>query len=277
MTTSDMTTEQFSRLSRRELLRLGGIGLITTSFLAACGKQSGSVSDKAIASIGTVPPTTALAEAEITDVVLLRTAASLEYNAIDFYTAALDAGLFTGDYATAAQAAKRFRDDHRTHAAAINSLVVALGGKVHECANTRINSLYIKPAFDLTLTEGNPDVGLDAVTLAHSIENLASQMYQGFVGLLSEPKLRGDAIHIGQGGARHAVVLAQILNPGLGGVGPLAEPATGTSNVVAIPSAFGNLASLRASFGPPNADGAKTTITMESPSLNALVYEFITC
>lgn len=277
MTTSDITPEQFSRLSRRELLRIGGIGLITTSFLAACGKQSGSVSDKAIASIGTVPPTTALAEAEITDVVLLRTAASLEYNAIDFYTAALDAGLFTGDYATAAQAAERFRDDHRTHAAAINSLVVALGGKVHECANSRINSLYIKPAFDLIATENNPDVARDTVTLAYVVENLAAQTYQELVGLLSEPKLRGDAIHIGQSCSRRAVILAQMLNPGLGGVAPSTDPATGTPNVASVPSAFGSLGNLRAAFGPPNADGAKTTIAMETPSLNAMVYEFVTC
>ncbi|MHB1090618.1 MAG: ferritin-like domain-containing protein [Ilumatobacteraceae bacterium] len=277
MTTSDMTQEQFSRLSRRELFRLGGIGLISSSFLAACGSQKGLASDKAIASIGAVPPTTALPEAEITDAVLLRTAASLEYNAIDFYTSALNAGLFSGDFATAAQVARRFRADHQTHATVINSLVVALGSKAHGCANTRVNSLYIKPAFDLILAEGNPDVGLDAVTLAHSIENLSSQMYQGLVGVLSEPKLRGDAIHIGQGDVRHAVILAQILNPGLSGVGPSAEPTTGTSNVIAIPSVFGSLASLHASFGPPNADGVKTTITMETPSLNALVYEFVTC
>lgn len=277
MATSDMTPPQFSQLSRRELLRLGGIGLVATSFLAACGAQKGLVSDKAIASIGTVPPVPALAEVDITDIVLLRTAASLEYNAIDTYTAALDSGLFTGDFAMAAQIAKRFRDDHREHAKAINSLVVTLGGKAHECANARINSLYLKPAFDLITTEGNPDTALDTVTLAHAVENLAAQMYQGFVGLLSDPKLRGDAIRIGQSDARHAVILAQTINPGLSGVGPSAEPTTGTPNVLAVPTAFGSLANLRVSFGPPNADGVKTTISMETPSLNAMVYEFVAC
>lgn len=277
MATPDITQTQVSQLSRRDLFRLGGIGLISASWLAACGSQEGLTADNAIASIGSVPPISTPPEVEVTDVVLLRTAASLEYNAIDTYTAALDTGLFSGDYAAAVQVAKRFREDHQTHADAINSLVVALGGKVHRCANTRINSLYVQPAFELITTEGNPDVALDAVTLVHSVENLLSQMYQGFVGLLTEPKLRGDAIHIGQCGARRAVILAQLLNPGLSGVGPSAAPATGTSNVVAIPSAFGTLANLRASFGPPNADGVKATIAMETPSLNALVYEFVTC
>lgn len=272
-----MNRSQFSQLSRRDLLRLGGIGLISTTFLAACGRQAGDVNDKAIASIGTVPPTTALTEVEVTDVVLLRTAASLEYNAIDTYTNALDAGLFSGDFATASDAAKRFRDDHQAHAAAINSLVVALGGKAHICANTRIDSLYIKPALALIATEGNPDAALDTVTLAHAVENLVTQMYQGLVGLLSEPKLRGDAIRIGQVEARHAVILAQMLSPGLAAVGPSTDPTTGTANVASIPSAFGSLASLRASFGPASADGVKTMITMETPSLNALAYEFVTC
>jgi len=277
MNTPNLTQAQFSKLSRRDLLRLGGIGLITTSFLAACGTQKGLVSDKAIASIGTAPTVPALGEAEITDVVLLRTAASFEYNAIDMYTAALDEGFLPGDFASAAQVARRFRDNHRAHAAELNSLIVKLGGKVHECANTRVNSLYIEPALTLIATEDNPDVALDAVTLAHTIETLLSQMYQGFVGLFSEPKLRGNAIHIGQGNVRQAVVLAQLLNPGLSGISPSAEPATATSNVVAVPTAFGNLASLRASFGPPNSEGAKTTITMETPSLNAMAYEFVAC
>lgn len=277
MTTPDRTQAQYSQLSRRDLLRLGGIGLISASWLTACGTEKGVTAENAIASIGNVPPIAPLSEVEVTDVVLLRTAASLEYNAIDTYTTALDAGLFSGDYAAAIQIAERFRDDHETHATAINSLVSALDGNAHRCANTRINSLYIQPAFELIMAEGNPDVALDTVTLVHALENLAAQTYQGFVGMLAEPKLRGDAIHIGQCGARRAALLSQLLNPGLSGVSPSAVPVTGASNVVAIPSAFGTLASFRASFGPPNAEGVKATIAMETPSLNALTYEFVTC
>lgn len=193
------------------------------------------------------------------------------------YTAALDGGLFTGDYSGMAPIAGRFRDAHQTHAAELNSLVVALGGIAHNCANTRIDSLYIKPAFDLITAEGNPDVARDTVTLAHSLENLSAQMYQGFVRSLSEPKLRGDAIHIGQSGVRRTVVLAQVLNPGLSGVGPPTETTTGNSNVVAVPTAFGSLSILHPAFGPPNSDGVKTAIAMETPSLNAMIYEFVTC
>lgn len=266
-----------SNFSRRELLRVGGIGAISAALLAACGKQAGVVADKAIASLGTVPPTTALAEAEVTDIVLLRTAASLEYNAIDTYKWALDDGLFTGDYAKAAEAAKRFSDDHLAHADAINKLVVALGGKAHTCANERIDRLYIQPAIQLIESDGNADVSKDAVTLAHALENLAVQTHQGLVPVVMSPEIRGEMIRIGGYSARRAVILAQILNPGLGAVGPSDDVVAGSANIASVPSAFGGLASIKVSFGPANLEGVKTPITMETPSLNGLVYEFVTC
>ncbi len=265
-----------SQLSRRELLRLGGIGIVSSALLAACSKSE-STSDNAIASIGTTPQTTALPKAEVSDVVLLRTAASLEFSAIDTYTTLLDGGNFSGDFASAEAVARRFRDDHVANAEAINLLILDHGGERYECANTRFNSLVVNPTIELIASPENPDVALDTVTLAHAIETVSAQMYQGFVGQFSEPKLRGETIHIGQTSARRVVILAQLLNPGLGGVERSADPATGISKAAAVPSAFGGLAIIRVPFGPPNEDGAKTSITMETPSLNALIYEFVSC
>lgn len=264
-------------LSRRELLRLGGIGAISAGMLAACGKQAGVIDDKAIASLGTVPPTTALAEAEVNDVVLLRTAASLEYNAIDTYKWALDQGLLTGDFAKAAEAAKRFGDDHQAHADDINKLIVSLGGKSHACANERVDRLYIQPAIKLITTDGNPDSAKDAATLAHAFETLLAQTHQGLMPVVLSPAIRAVMIRIGGYSARRAVVLAQILNPGLGAVGPTLDAKTGSPNIASVPSAFGGLANIKVSFGPANSEGAKTPLTMETPSLNGLVYEFVAC
>jgi hypothetical protein len=165
----------FNNLTRRELLKISGLSIAGITFLAACGAQSGVVESSNIASAGTVPPTTALGQVVISDTVLLRTAASLEYNAIDTYTQVLDGGLLTGEYASLKDAVKRFRDDHISHAAAINALVVGYGGKAHECANTRVSSLYVDPALKLITADGNADAARDAVTLAHALENLAAQ------------------------------------------------------------------------------------------------------
>lgn len=264
-------------LSRRQLLRISGISIAGTIALAACGKQADVEESSNIASAGTVPPTTALPSAEVNDIVLLRTAASLEYNAIDTYELALSAGLLTGDYASLADAVKRFRDDHQAHADAVNKLIVSLGGKPFTCANTRINEVYIAPAVELITAEGNPDAAVDTVALAHALENIAAQTYQGVVGMLSTPSLRADAMRIGQDEARHAVVLAQVLNPGYASVGPTVNEATGRPNIAAVPSAFGGLGSVTLTIGTPSEEGQKTNLILETPSLNSLAYDYVSC
>ena len=268
---------QLNQLSRRELLRLSGLSLASGLVLAACGKQKGIIDDGAIARLGEAPSTTALAEAEVTDQVLLRTAASLEYNLIDTYTAALGLGVFTGELAGATEVAKRFRDDHQAHADAVNGLVRALGGKEHRCANVRINDLYINPALALITDDKNPNIGLDVVALAHALENLAAQTYQGVVELISDPKLRADAIRIGQQESRHAALLAQVLNPGIAAMGPTFDAITGKPNIAAIPMAFGSQANIQLIVGTPKADGTRTTLLLETPSLNSLVYDTVSC
>ena len=267
----------FEQLSRRELLRISALSIGGTAFLAACGKQSGVQSSSNIASAGSVPELPLANSGDITDIVLLRTAASLEFNAIDTYNLVLAEGLLTGDFAKLSDAVKRFRDDHTAHAAAINSLVVSLGGKAHECANERIDRLYVQPSLKLITTEGNEDVSRDVVALAHALENLATQTYQGVVGSLTSPKLRGDAMRIAHDEARHAVVLAQVLNPGFASVGPTVNEATGKANVASVPAAFGVLASVQVSVGKANAEGVKPSVTMETPSLNGLIYDNVTC
>lgn len=264
-------------LSRRELLRMGGLTVVSAAFLAACGKQANVPESANIASVGEVPPTTGLPAVEVTDAVLMRTAASLEYNAIETYELVLSSGLLTGNYAKLSDAVKRFRDDHVRHAEAVNGLAVQLGSKSVTCGNARIRSLYIDPAVALITESGNPDAGVDVIALAHGLENLATQTYQGVVGLLSTSQLRAAAMRIGADEARHAVVLAQVLNPGFGAVGPTVNETTGKANVASVPMAFGAQSSVQVTIGAPNAEGVKTTVAMETPSLNSLVYDYVSC
>jgi sirohydrochlorin ferrochelatase len=264
-------------LSRRELLRMGGLTVVGATFLTACGKQANVPESANIDSVGEVPPTTGLPAVEVTDAVLMRTAASLEYNAIETYELVLSSGLLTGNYAKLSDAVKRFRDDHVRHAEAVNGLAVQLGSKSVTCGNARIRSLYIDPAVALITESGNPDAGVDVIALAHGLENLATQTYQGVVGLLSTSQLRAAAMRIGADEARHAVVLAQVLNPGFGAVGPTVNETTGKANVASVPMAFGAQSSVQVTIGAPNAEGVKTTVAMETPSLNSLVYDYVSC
>ena len=264
-------------LTRRELLRLSGVSIASGLVLAACGKQAGVIDDNAITILGKSPVTTPLADAEVTDAVLLRTAASLEYNAIETYATALESKLLTGDLKKVAEMAKRFSDDHQQHANAVNALAVKLGAKEYRCGNSRINDAYLAPALKIITESDNPNSAIDIVALAHAVENLAAQTYQGVVELLSDPMLRADAMRIGQQEARHAALLAQVLNPGLDHVGPTSDEKTGKANIAAVPSAFGSLANIQLTIGKPKPDGSRTILLLETPSLNSLVYDFVAC
>ena len=189
----------------------------------------------------------------------------------------MDLGVFTGDLRKVAEIAKRFSADHSEHADAVNSLAVKLGAKEFRCSNTRISESYILPALKLITAADNPNQAIDIVALAHAVENLAAQTYQGVVALLTDPMLRADAIRIGQQEARHAAILAQILNPGLKNVGQTSDEKTGKPNISAVPTEFGSLANIQLAVGKPKPDGTRTTLILETPSLNSLVYDFVTC
>ena len=117
----------------------------------------------------------------------------------------------------------------------------------------------------------------DIVALAHALENLATQTYQGVVASLTAPSLRADAIRIAQDEARHAVVLAQVLNGGYASVGPTTNAATGKPNIASVPAAYGSLGTVMLQAGAPSAEGVKTSLTLETPSLNGLIYDFVDC
>ncbi len=265
-----------NRYSRRHVLRLSGLGAAGV-LLAACGKQAGVEESKNVKSVGVLPETDGLASVEVTDIVLLRTAASLEYNAIDTYDAALSLGVFAGAFAAVGDIAKRLRDDHRGHADAINGLVTKLGGQPFTCSNPRLNEIYISPALALITDTDTEDPGLDVLVLAHALENLAAQTYQSFVTLLSDKALREAAMTIGQDEARHATVLARALQPGLQFILPSINADTGKPNIAAVPGAFGPLTPILVTVGPVNADGTRSSLTLETPSLNSLAYDSVLC
>jgi rubrerythrin len=263
------------RFNRRQMLTLSGSGALA-AFLAACGKQAGVTESDNIRALGIADDLPGLANEEINDVVLLRTAASLEYTAIDTYEAALNLGVFSGSASALRGVAARLRDDHRGHADAVNGLVVAAGGTAFECANPRFNEIYIAPALAAITDTDNDNVLGDVLALAHGLEVVAAQTYQSVVGLLSTPALRRAAMTIGQDESRHAAVLAQAINPGAAGVGPSVD-GDGRARIAAVPAAFGELTPTALVLGPVRADGSRLQMSLETPSLNAFIYPSIGC
>ena len=270
-----------SSLSRRRFFIAGGATISFGALLAACG---GSTTTD-IARIGNAPEKTKLVDAPVTDIALLRTATSLEHNAIFVYEAVVAAGLLSGD---AAILAARFLSDHQAHAEATASLTEKLGGKAFNEPNPRLQSIYIEPA--LRLITGDEAKGIpvtddpvaDVLALAYALETIAGSTYQVYVPMLADPALRGAAIGIGEQEARHAAVIGSLLNPGrlvssfgLSIAAEYQEETDVPAAAYAVPTAFGTKAPVPVTLGAANESGIRTSLNLETPSLNSLVYEYV--
>lgn len=284
-------------LGRRRFLHLGGASVATAAVLAACG----GTESPGVAKIGTAPTTTQLPDAIVNDIVLLRTASSLEHTAIGVYDTVIDnADLLDPAYRDLAQ---RFRDDHAEHAALMEQLTIDAGGEAWTCGNPRLEEIVL-PAILQALT-GNEALGVapsddprrDVLNVAQAFESLAGSTYQALMPVLSLPALRKDAITVASQEVRHAALLSIALTgrpsgymspdeiTAATGQAP-ATPATTVAQgdgpavvpvppVYAIPGQFGNLGATQLVIGAPNELGNRVTLNVETPSLNSLVYEYL--
>lgn len=278
---SDFGPALQSSLSRRRFFIAGGATISFGALLAACG---GSTTTE-IARIGNAPEKTELVDAPVTDIALLRTATSLEHNAIFVYEAVAAAGLLSGDAATLAA---RFLSDHKAHADATASLTEKLGGKAYNEPNPRLQSVYIEPALRLITGDeasgisATDDAVADVLALAYALETIAGSTYQVYVPMLADPALRGAAIGIGEQEARHAAVIGSLLNPsrlvssfGLSIAAEYQEETDVPAAAYAVPTAFGTKAPVPVTLGAANESGIRTSLNLETPSLNSMVYEYL--
>jgi hypothetical protein len=75
-----MTQNSTPKYSRRTMLTAGGAAAASAAFLAACGGSN------TVTRLGSAPTTEKLADAAVTDVVLLRTAMSVETMIANMYS-----------------------------------------------------------------------------------------------------------------------------------------------------------------------------------------------
>jgi len=194
--------------NRRDLFKIGGASILGVALLAACGSDASdarsSTNVPATQPVGTAAPattggpsSTAVANSADTDLVLARTAASLEKLAVDTYGSA--AGLITTPAVLAA--ATMFAGHHQMHLDALNGVLTGAGAKPVTEMNQAVYDALVKPALDAAKTE------MDAVKLALTLEEAAAQAYAYAGGTLSTPALRSTIVTIGGVEARHAAVL----------------------------------------------------------------------
>lgn len=209
-------------LTRRNVLRIGGITVLGGAVLAACGSSGSSGSAPSGATTTMLDPTTTAAASSTTtmapattmapsttaaaampmDIVILRTASSIEELAIAAYQTAIESGLVKT--AAIADAAKLFQQQHREHAALFRSQTETAGGEAFTMPNPAILAA-IKPTIDALKDE------MGVVALAFDLETVAAQTYQANVGTFTDVKLNQTIMSVGGVEARHAAVLAGVL------------------------------------------------------------------
>ena len=215
---------------RRDIFKMGGAALVGAAVLAACGSSDKAATTTAAAgttttaagttttaqagttTAGSTAPTTGASIAPTTgastattgaagsaamDLVLAKTAASLEKLAVDVYGTA--APLITS--AGALAAAKMFAGHHQMHLDALNGVITGAGGTAVTVMNQAVFDAIVKPALDKAKTEP------DALMIALTLEEAAAQTYAFAGGALSTPALRSTIMTIGGVEARHAAVL----------------------------------------------------------------------
>lgn len=242
------------------MLRSSGALAATSAVLAAC-----SSSKPSIARIGESPTTVKLEDLVITDVVLLRTAMSMETMAAAMLSDSAVTSLASKDSASVIAA---FAADHTSHLEDLRVLITARNGEVYSETNAKLMQAYGQTALDLVASGKLPE---DTLALTLAVENLIASTYQYFVSLTAEPALRAAMVRLGGRSSRRAAVAAQLINGGTVGFAP-ANDKDGVALVATLPSAFGSLSSVQVKLGPVNETGSRATVLMDTPSLNSLIY-----
>lgn len=242
------------------MLRSSGALAATSAVLSACSSTKPSV-----ARIGESPTTVKLEDLAVTDAVLLRTAMSMETMAAAMLSDSAVTALASKDTAPVIAA---FAEGHTSHLENLQVLISARSGETYSETNAKLMLAYGQTALDLVASGKLPE---DTLALTLAVETLIAATYQYFVSLTIEPALRADMMRIGTQSSRRAAVIAQLINPGTGGFAP-ANDENGVALVTTLPGAFGSLSAVQVQLGPVNDTGSRTTVLMDTPSLNSLIY-----
>jgi hypothetical protein len=205
-------------LGRRSFLRIGGVTVLGGAVLAACGDDDDdddaatattAGGGSATTAAGGSTDTTAGGGTETTaagatgDVVILRTAASIENLAVAAYQMAVDSGNVTDQ--AVADAAVLFQAHHVEHADFWNAMVSSAGGEPFTDPNPALLDA-LGPDIEEALTS---QAGI--VALAYQLEVVAAQTYLDEVGGFEDPNLNKAFMSVSGVEARHAMALANVL------------------------------------------------------------------
>ena len=297
---SPLTTSNLdARVGRRQALKIGGLSISLAAIVSACGDIAG---DDTPGRVGNAPTIAPLPEYEVNDVVLLRTASSLENTAVAVYETAQNLGVLEGDLATLVE---RLIANHTATAALMADLTVAAGGAAWTTTNPWIMDRAIEPillaivspqvlpvlgddgepsfdddgdAIEVSTERTLEEIGLDVVNLAITLENMASSTHQTLTSLLSRSDQRLAVAGASAEEARHSAALvlevfgtARRVSPVL--VGGEVVNVDGIIPRYAIESTFGSVAQEEILLGATDLNGNRSSFQLATPAANSFIYE----
>jgi hypothetical protein len=189
------------RLDRRRFLKLGGLTVVTTAIVAACQNKTAPP----IPESGELATTTTAPDRVFDDETYLRSASSLEHNAIDAYNSLLPH--VSGDIAAMMTL---MRDHHVAHAAFFEQHTAAIGGTPFTTANPVVQQNMVDP-YVQQLTSGPTD-DQQVVSFGVLLENVLASTQQSFSPTLSTPTLRSAMMSVGGSEARHSASWTKLVN-----------------------------------------------------------------
>lgn len=206
---------------RRQFLKIGGATVLGAAVLSACGSDNKGVGETGNSIATTTAaggsttgstPTTSAADGSKMDLVLARTATSLEILAVAIYGVALG----TSDMAklpteiafdpAVVDAAKLFQKHHQAHADALNAVITETGQPKYTKPNQFLFDNLVKTQLPSLTTQQA------VVSFAKDVEDIAAGTYAYAASVLSTPQLRQTLMSIGGVESRHASALALVLD-----------------------------------------------------------------
>ncbi|HEY2427874.1 MAG TPA: ferritin-like domain-containing protein [Acidimicrobiales bacterium] len=225
-------------LPRRRFLAAGSALLLSGAVLGACGKHGRGTATTTTTSPSTTTSTsttfpTLRDPGHAVDVLMLRTASSLEHYAVGVYTEA--AGLDVVTTGTVLDTMKYFADQHSEHASAFEGATGRAGGRPYTEPNKALSRLAAGQLAGLRSE-------LDVLEFAYGVETLAAATYVASAGEFSDRDLNAVVTGIGAVEARHIAVLGMHLSGSLPVAGSRwpAYPADGLQPATgAVPAGLG--------------------------------------
>ncbi len=257
-------------MGRRQALKLGGLTVSLAALAAACGSDRGG--DTAPGRVGNAPSITALAEYEVNNVVLLRTASSVELSLVSVYESAMAMGALPGNIS---DLANQIVANHRATADEMGALTTAAGGTAWNSTNPWMMHRSIEPI--LATISDSDDPERDMVNFLITLENVASATHQNLTALLSESDQRLAAAHAATREARNSASLvlgalgtAHRISPTL--LGDEAVETDGTIPRYAIETTFGSVAQEELRVGAADENGNRASYLLATPADNSYIY-----